>query len=162
MGSDSSKSDDIFDLEHLRRLVTLMDDHELSEVDLRQGGVRIRLRKGSDEPVTVVSSAPAPAAAPAAAPAPAASEPAAAPAEQTATIKSPMVGTFYAASSPESPPFVKPGDHVSEDTVVCIVEAMKVFNEIPAEMSGKIVAKLVEDGEPVEFGQPLFKIETGS
>lgn len=159
MGSDSSKQDDIFDLAHLRRLVTLMDDHELSEVDLRQGGVRIKLRKGSGDPVTLVSSAPAPAPA-AATPAPA--EPAAASAEQAVTIKSPMVGTFYAASSPESPPFVKPGDHVSEDTVVCIVEAMKVFNEIPAEMSGKIVAKLVEDGEPVEFGQPLFKIETGS
>lgn len=157
MGSDSSKQDDIFDLAHLRRLVTLMDDHELSEVDLRQGGVRIKLRKGSGDPVTVVSSAPAPAAA-----TPAPAEPAAASAEQAVTIKSPMVGTFYAASSPESPPFVKPGDHVSEDTVVCIVEAMKVFNEIPAEMSGKIVAKLVEDGEPVEFGQPLFKIETGS
>lgn len=159
MGSDSSKQDDIFDLAHLRRLVTLMDDHELSEVDLRQGGVRIKLRKESGEPVTVVSSAPAPAPA-AATPAPA--EPAAASADQAVTIKSPMVGTFYAASSPESPPFIKAGDHVNEDTVVCIVEAMKVFNEIPAEMSGKIVAKLVEDGEPVEFGQPLFKIETGS
>lgn len=160
MGSDSSKPDDIFDLAHLRRLVALMDDHELSEVDLRQGGVRIRLRKGG-EVATVV--APTPAAAPAPAPAAPAAAPAeAAPsAEQAITIKSPMVGTFYAASSPDSPAFVKPGDHVSEDTVVCIVEAMKVFNEIPAEMSGKIIARLVEDGEPVEFGQPLFKVEKG-
>lgn len=159
MGSDSSKPDDIFDLAHIRRLVALMDDHELSEVDLRQGGVRIRLRKGSGEVATVV--------APAAAPTPATAAPTPAPAtapsaEQAVTIKSPMVGTFYTASSPDSPPFVKVGDHVSEDTVVCIVEAMKVFNEIPAEMSGKIVSRLVQDGDPVEFGQPLFKIETGA
>ena len=71
-----------------------------------------------------------------------------------------MVGTFYTASSPESPAFVKVGDHVGPDTIVCIIEAMKVFNEIPAEMSGQIAAVLVENGAPVEFGQPLFKIDT--
>jgi acetyl-CoA carboxylase biotin carboxyl carrier protein len=70
-----------------------------------------------------------------------------------------MVGTFYASSSPDSPPFLKVGDHVGPDTVVCIIEAMKVFNEIPAEMSGKVVAVLVENGAPVEFNQPLFKID---
>ena len=74
-------------------------------------------------------------------------------------ISSPMVGTFYAAASPDSPPFVKVGDHVGPETTVCIIEAMKVFNEIPAECSGQIVAVLVENGEPVEFGQPLFKVE---
>src|SRR5262249_44656006 len=77
-----------------------------------------------------------------------------------AVIKSPMVGTFYTSSSPESPPFVKVGAHVGADTIVCIIEAMKVFNEIPAEMSGQIAAVLVENGAPVEFGQPLFKIDT--
>jgi len=157
MGSDSSKPDDIFDLAHLRRLVALMDDHELSEVDLRQGEIRIRLRKGGSEGVTVV--------APANVPAPVAAAPAdtgGGDAEQGVTINSPMVGTFYTASSPESPPFVKVGDHVSDETVVCIVEAMKVFNEIPADLSGKIVARLVEEGDPVEFGQPLFKIDTGA
>jgi acetyl-CoA carboxylase biotin carboxyl carrier protein len=70
-----------------------------------------------------------------------------------------MVGTFYAAANPESPPFAKVGDHVGPDSIVCIIEAMKVFNEIPAEISGKIVAVLVENGAPVEFGQPLFKID---
>ncbi len=75
-------------------------------------------------------------------------------------IKSPIVGTFYAAPNPESPPFVKVGDHVGPETTVCIVEAMKVFNQIPAEVSGKIQAVLVENGQPVEFGQPLFKVDT--
>ena len=70
-----------------------------------------------------------------------------------------MVGTFYAAASPDSPPFVKVGDHVGPDTTVCILEAMKVFNEIPAECSGKIVAVLVQSGDAVEFGQPLFRVE---
>jgi acetyl-CoA carboxylase biotin carboxyl carrier protein len=77
-------------------------------------------------------------------------------------IKSPMVGTFYAAQNPESPPFVKVGDHVGKDTAVCIIEAMKVFNEIPAGTSGKIVAVLVENGEPVEYAQPLFKVDTSA
>jgi len=75
-------------------------------------------------------------------------------------VKSPMVGTFYAASDPDSPPFVKVGDHIGPDTTVCIVEAMKVFNQIPAEASGRIIAVLVENGAPVEFGQPLFKVDT--
>ena len=75
-------------------------------------------------------------------------------------IKSPIVGTFYAAANPESPPYVKVGDHVGPETTVCIVEAMKVFNQIPAEVSGKIIAVLVENGQPVEFGQPLFKVDT--
>ena len=77
-----------------------------------------------------------------------------------AVIKSPIVGTFYAAPNPESPAFVKVGDHVGPETTVCIVEAMKVFNQIPAEVSGKITTVLVENGQPVEFGQPLFKVDT--
>src|SRR5690606_12894507 len=76
-------------------------------------------------------------------------------------IKSPMIGTFYASSSPESPPFVKVGDHIGPTSTVCIIEAMKVFNEIPAEVSGLVVQVLVENGAPVEFGQPLFKIDPG-
>ena len=75
------------------------------------------------------------------------------------TINSPMVGTFYTSSSPEAAAFVKVGDQVGPDTTVCIVEAMKVFNEIPAECSGKIAAVLVENGAAVEFGQPLFRVE---
>ena len=75
-------------------------------------------------------------------------------------VKSPMVGTFYTAPDPESPPFVKVGDHVGPETTVCIVEAMKVFNQIPAEVSGRIVTVLVEDGASVEYGQPLFKVDS--
>ncbi len=77
-------------------------------------------------------------------------------------IKSPMVGTFYRAPSPESPPYINPGDNVTENTVVCIIEAMKVMNEIQAEIRGKVLEVLVENGKSVEYGQPLFKIKTAS
>jgi acetyl-CoA carboxylase biotin carboxyl carrier protein len=158
-------SQDIFDVRKIRRLVELMKQHDLGEIDLRQGDTRIQLRRAGIGPVQVaataaqVLSAPPPAMAEAARPQAAA---AAAPADSDkfAVIKSPMVGTFYAAPDPESPPYAKVGDHVGPDTTVCIVEAMKVFNQIPAELSGKIVAVLVENGEPVEFGQPLFKVDT--
>ena len=75
-------------------------------------------------------------------------------------IKSPMVGTFFAKPNPKSPPFVKVGDHVDPEKTICIIEAMKVFNEIPAEIQGQVVAVLVQDGEAVEFGKPLFKVDT--
>jgi acetyl-CoA carboxylase biotin carboxyl carrier protein len=77
-------------------------------------------------------------------------------------IKSPIVGTFYTASGPDSDAFVKVGDHVGPESTVCIVEAMKVFNEIPSEVSGKVAAILVANGDPVEFGQPLFKVDTSA
>jgi acetyl-CoA carboxylase biotin carboxyl carrier protein len=86
--------------------------------------------------------------------------PAETPATNLTVIKSPMVGTFYSAADPDSPPFIKVGDHVGPETTVCIVEAMKVFNQIPAEVSGRILAVLAENGAPVEFGQPLFKVDT--
>lgn len=152
---------DIFDVRRIRRLVELMKEHDLSEIDIRDGVTRIKLRRGSDPVVTVAG--------PPAAAAPAAAFAAAPPSEvelrrtddaHVAVIKSPIVGTFYAAPNPESPPFVKVGDHVGPETNVCIVEAMKVFNQIPAEVSGKIMAVLVENGQPVEFGQPLFKVDT--
>lgn len=157
---------DVFDVRKIRRLVELMREHELSEMDLRQGETRIQIRRGSLPVVTTSgrSSAaqPAPAAA-AAEPSPAAATPPKpAPAEDanTALIRSPMVGTFYSAPDPDSSPYVKVGDIVGPETTVCIVEAMKVFNEIQAEVAGKIVAVLVGNGEPVEFGQPLFKLDT--
>ena len=167
----SSPNQDIFDVRKIRRLVELMKEHELNEIDLRQEDMRIQLRRGgSPYPVEATGQAgaqmPVPSGPPAPAPA-APVKPAAAPAsveakeEKLTVIKSPIVGTFYAASDPESPPYVKIGDHVGPETTVCIVEAMKVFNEIPAEVSGKIVAVLVENGEPVEFGQPMFKVDTG-
>lgn len=155
---------DVFDVRKVRRLVELMNEHELAEIDLRQADQRIRLRKGGEPIVTAIPAAPAPAAPAAAAPAPAASAgaPAAAapaPAASGKVIKSPIVGTFYSSPSPDAAAFVKVGDQVGPDTVVCIVEAMKVFNEVPAEMSGKIVAVLVETGDAVEYGQPLFRLE---
>lgn len=157
---------DVFDVRKIRRLVELMREHELSEMDLRQGETRIQIRRGSLPVVTTSgrSSAaqPAPAAV-AAEPSPAAATPPKPmPAEDanTALIRSPMVGTFYSAPDPDSSPYVKVGDIVGPETTVCIVEAMKVFNEIQAEVAGKIVAVLVGNGEPVEFGQPLFKLDT--
>jgi acetyl-CoA carboxylase biotin carboxyl carrier protein len=164
MASSGSSPDDVFDVRRVRRLVELMQEFELAEIDLRQAEQRIRLRKDQD-PVVVqggYAPAPMPAAAPAAAPqaaAPAAPAPAPAAADSGHYIVSPMVGTFYVSSSPDSPPLVKVGDQIGPDTVVCIVEAMKVFNELPAECSGKITAVLVENGAAVEYGQKLFRVE---
>jgi acetyl-CoA carboxylase biotin carboxyl carrier protein len=139
-----------------------MNEHDLAEIDLRDAEVRIRLRK-HHEPLVTTMAAPMMqpmAAMPAVAKA-ATSSAAPAPAVDThlIEIKSIMVGTFFASPSPEAPPFVKVGDHVGPDSAVCIIEAMKVFNEIPSGVSGKIVAVLVENGDPVEFGQPLFKVD---
>jgi acetyl-CoA carboxylase biotin carboxyl carrier protein len=156
------ESGDIFDVRNFHRLVELMREHDLNEVDLKRGDSRIRLRRGQQVVHTTMSApqmhAPVASAPPVSAPAKAADAPRAAD-DKSTYIKSPTVGTYYAAPSPDAPPCVKIGDQVGPETVVCIIEAMKVFNEIPAELSGKIVAILVENGDPVEFGQPLFKIE---
>jgi len=154
----SSSPQDVFDVQKIRRLVELMKEHDLAEVDLRQGDRRIQLRRGEEQvvrPLELPRSEPTPATT-----APPAQTPAVEPpADHAVSINSPMVGTFYSSPDPDSPPFVKVGQHVGPDTTVCIVEAMKVFNQIPAERSGTIVAVLVENGEPVEFGQPLFKLD---
>jgi len=162
MASPPQSSGDTFDLRKIRRLVELMNEHDLSEIDLRQGEVRVRLRKnhGMIVPAGSVAYAPAAAPAPAASSTASPAAPAAPADEQLALVKSPMVGTFYASSSPESPAYVKVGDHIGPESTVCIIEAMKVFNEIPAGVSGRIAAVLVENGEPVEYGQPLFKVDT--
>ncbi len=149
---------DLFDVKKVRRLIELMKEHDLSELDLKQADNRVRIRRGGE---VVAYSAPAVAvpqrtAGPAAEPA--------APKESAAdarmlVIKSPMVGTFYRASGPDSAPFVKVGDRIGPEKTVCIVEAMKVFNEIPAGVSGQVVAILVENGAPIEFGQPLIKVD---
>jgi acetyl-CoA carboxylase biotin carboxyl carrier protein len=159
MSNPTSGSGDIFDVRRIRRLVELMNEHELGEIELRDGDVRIRLRKHQESVVTSYEPR-LPAAAPAYDRAPAASSAAPKSEEHMALIKSPMVGTFFVSPSPEAPAFVKVGDHVGKESPVCIIEAMKVFNEIPAEMAGQIVAVLVENGAPVEFGQPLFKVDT--
>lgn len=158
----NSGAGDVFDVRKIRRFIELMNEHELSEIDLRQADQRIRLRRGP-EVVTMAGAAPAmaPAATPAARPAGEAAPAAKAVASEDANalfVRSPMVGTFYASSSPDTPPFVKVGDQVGAESTVCIIEAMKVFNEIPAECSGKIAAVLVSNGQSVEYGQPLFRV----
>ena len=159
MSNPGPGAGDIFDVKKVRLLVEMMKEHDLAEIDLRQGDQRVRIRRGG-EPV-VTTAAPVPSyAAPTSVPSaePRGSNPP--PSSDLAVIKSPMVGTFYVASSPDMPPFVKVGDHVGPESIVCIIEAMKVFNEIPAEISGQIAAVLVENGAPIEFGQPLFKVDT--
>jgi acetyl-CoA carboxylase biotin carboxyl carrier protein len=161
-----ASSQDIFDVRKIRRLVELMKEHDLTEIDIQQGEVRIQLRRAGAAagPVSVLPGPGIRAEAYQSAPAPA--RPAAESLPETpseshlAIIKSPMVGTFYSAPDPDSPPYVKIGDHVGPETTVCIVEAMKVFNQIPAEVSGKILTMLVQNGESVEYGQPLFKVDT--
>ena len=143
------------EFEKIRSLVSLMGEFNLSEVKIEMEGCNLCLRRNCAPEVTAVPVAvPAVAAAPvpAAIPAPAAAP---APAE---TIDSPLVGTLYRAPGPEEKPFVQVGDRVTPDTVVCIIEAMKVMTDIKAEKSGVIKEILVENGQPVEFGQPLFVI----
>ncbi len=145
----------VFDVAKIRELIELMQEHELNEVDLKQSDQRIRLRRGSDQQITHVAAPPQAAAVPTAAP-----TADAAPADDPniVYIESPTIGTFYSKSKPEAPDFVKVGDTVTPDTIVCIVEAMKMFNEIPAGVSGKIVEVLVANEAPVDNNKPLFKV----
>lgn len=157
--SDGDKNDapDVFEIERIKRLVELMEEHDLSEVDLQQDNERIKLKRGG-----VAASPPLAASVPSA---PIAAQPVPTASTENpniVTVDAPMVGTFYSRANPDSEPFVKVGSMVSPDTVICIVEAMKVFNEIPAEVSGKVVEILAKDQEPVEFGKPLFKIDTSA
>ena len=151
--------DAAFDIQKIRQLVRLMRDYDLSEVDLRWDTSRVRLRRGGDEaapPVVHSVHDRPPVAAPVAA-GEGSSPSDAVEAATEPTIDSPVVGTFYAASSPDAEPFVTVGSRVSATTVICIVEAMKVFNEIPAGVSGTVREVLVENGAAVEYGQPLFR-----
>ena len=153
------------DLERLRELIALMEKHDLSEVDLQNGEQRCRLRRGPQN-VSVMAAPqgylPQPAA-PAAAPAPLAAAAPATPAapvnDGSIVIKSPTVGTFYLSPSPDDPPFVKVGSTVKSDTVVCLIEAMKVYNQITADVVGTVVEVLVNNADAVEFGQPLFRVK---
>ena len=161
--NSSSIPGDVFDVKKVRKFIELMNEHDLTEIDLRQGDQRIRLRRGP-ELVTVASTPSMHAgAAPSSAAQAATGETKAAQAAvdegKALLVRSPMVGTFYSAASPESPPFVKVGDRVGPESTVCIIEAMKVFNEIPAECAGRIVAVLAQNGDAVEFNQPLFRVE---
>ena len=157
----------VFDLDKVRNLIELMKEHELTEVDLEEGDQKIRLCRGGAGEIRLAAPAMAAALAPSAAPTLAvaanAAANAAAPVGDSASIvvvKSPMVGTFYARPNPNAEPFAKVGAHVNPESVICIIEAMKVFNEIQAEVRGRIVAVLVDDESPVEFGKPLFKVDT--
>ena len=161
--SQNAQKDGVFNLEGVRFLVELMKENNVSELDWEQNGARLQLRRGAVAAIPTVCEAAPVVVAPAAAPVAAPSAPQA-PAEDAdakfiKTIDSPMVGTFYASPSPNAAPFVKVGDVVGPEKTVCILEAMKVFNEIQAEISGKIVAVLVKNGDPVEFGAPLFKVD---
>mgnify|MGYP000051495538 FL=1 len=146
------------DLKEIRKIVELMDQHELSYFHLKEEGVDLKMKKGADIVQVAQAAMPAaPASAPAAQAAPAGGEaPADAPAGNA--ITAPMVGTYYSASSPDAAAFVKVGDTISEGQTICIIEAMKVMNEIKAETSGTVIAIVAKDGEPVQFGDTLFQI----
>ncbi|MDD3153941.1 MAG: acetyl-CoA carboxylase biotin carboxyl carrier protein [Victivallaceae bacterium] len=154
-------------LEEIKSLVKLISEHELTEFKLETEEFNLSIRRGgapAAAPAVSMTAAPAPAAAAApSAPAlamPAAGAAAPAPAATpTATIKSPLVGTFYRSNSPEGESFVKVGDKVTPETIVCIIEAMKVMNEVKAECSGIVKDILAENGSPVEYGQALFVVE---
>ena len=152
------------DLRKLKKLIDLVQESDIAEIEITEGEEKVRIAKSAG--ISVVHAVPGAApsvhhvalSAPAAAIAPAASA-AAEPMQVGHTMKSPMVGTFYRSPSPEAKPFVEAGQAVKEGDTVCIIEAMKLMNEIEADKSGIIKAILVENGQPVEFGQPLFIIE---
>jgi len=158
----------MIDLKILKQLVKLMSDNDLTEVDIQDEGERVKLRRGHKGPeVQYVT----PGAAVGAAPPPPPPVPTGGTSpppgggqvsdDGLVPIESPMVGTFYRSPSPDADPFVSDGEQVDEESVVCIVEAMKVFNEIKAETRGTIARVLVDNGQSVEFGQPLFLVKPG-
>jgi len=150
------------DIKEIKAVLDLCKKQDVAEFELKTKDFEIKLKRGGESgagiPVQEIVNIPA--AAPAAVPvaAPAAAPPAAAPAQEGPVIKAPMIGTFYRAPSPESANYVEVGDKVTADSVVCIIEAMKVMNEIKAEVSGTITEVLVDNSKPVEFDQPLFRI----
>jgi len=149
------------ELEQIKAIIEMMKENDLSEFSMESNGLKIRIKRGPEGIQQAVVSPPPAASAPApvpVAPIPAVPPPPAAPAVECKHITSPMVGTFYRAPSPDSPPYVEVGSEVNEETVVCIIEAMKVMNEIKAECKGVITEILAENAKPVEFGQKLFAV----
>jgi len=155
------------DIADLKQLIEFLKEHQVAEFDLDRGDLKIRLKfnqaagspAGLGDLARILASAPAAAAPVAQAPAPAASAaPAADPNEGLHIVKSPIVGTFYGSPSPGAAAFVSPGDHVDKGQVICIVEAMKLMNEIESDSAGEIVKCFVTNGQPIEFGQPLFSV----
>ena len=156
-------------MDEIRELIALMRDNGLSELEIEGEEFRVRLRRdsvpsGSAQPAEMPAPALAPVPEPAPAPAPSQPGPHAttetSPEQDLHVIPSPIVGTFYRSPSPNADPFVKIGSNVEHDTVVCIIEAMKLMNEIQAEATGEVVKIYVENGQPVEYGQPLFGIRS--
>lgn len=164
--SKSNSGNQPFDLDKLKELIEMMEAHDVTEVNLRHGDEQWRLRRGPAEVVQYAPLAPPPppqyagGAPPASGHAGSAPTPAA-PVESGPSINAPTVGTFYSSPSPDDPAFVKVGSKVSPDTTVCLIEAMKVFNPIVAEVSGTITEILVQNGDAVDFGQPLFRYQPG-
>jgi acetyl-CoA carboxylase biotin carboxyl carrier protein len=157
-----------FDVQTVKLLVQLMSRHDLSEIDLREGQLRIRIRRGH-KTVTLGAApgvaVPAPVAFPSPTPQPSSAAPSekpAAPARNLIEIKAPTVGTFYAQEKPDAPPYVTVGSRVNPSTVVGQIEAMKLFNEIPAGCNGVIVEVLVQNQQPVEYEQVLFRVDPAS
>jgi oxaloacetate decarboxylase alpha subunit len=153
-------------LKELKELIEMLRNTDISELEIERSGVKVRIRKGGD--VTFHPAMPRTEYPPAAIVAPAVPEPVKPVAPEKAPepapsnqikVTSPIVGTFYRASSPDKPPYVEVGDVVKKGQVLCIIEAMKLMNEIESETAGKIVQIMVENGQPVEYGQPLFVIE---
>jgi acetyl-CoA carboxylase biotin carboxyl carrier protein len=152
--------DPALDLKDIKALIDLMKKNDLSVFKMENGDFKITLKKGRDFQPVVSVSAPPPGSATLIPPGTTSTTtPAAPPAVPGKEISSPMVGTFYRSPSPEAAPFVGVGDRVTEDTVVCIIEAMKVMNEIKAEVSGVITEVMAENGKPVQFGQTLFQVK---
>lgn len=153
----------------IQELVQVMREEDLAEIEVRRWFGSVRIRRAGHEVVTAAAPAPAPAAGPAGGPAAAASAPAAeggapaeAPKKNLVPITSPMVGTFYRAPAPDADPYVEENSSVEVGQTVCIVEAMKLMNEIESDVKGRITSILVENGQPVEYGQVLFQVEAES
>jgi acetyl-CoA carboxylase biotin carboxyl carrier protein len=148
----------MMEISKIKELVALMADNDLTEVELKGEKESVMIKRGGAGSAPVIQYSPAPVA-PVAAPAPAAPAAAAVASVAAIHVESPMVGTFYSSPNPDAAPFVKVGQQVTPDTVVCIIEAMKVFNEIKAEKSGTVESVLVKSGQSVEFGQKLFALK---
>ncbi len=149
----------MIDLEFLERLIKAIDQSSLDSIEIERGGTRVRLSKSAPPPpmLPMASALPAAASAPAV---PGASEGAAAPSgSNLIDVTSPMVGTFYRAPAPDAPPYVEKGMRVSKGDTLCIIEAMKLMNELESEVEGTIVEVLVENAQPVEYGQVLFRVD---
>lgn len=147
------------DVELIKQLMQLMVSSNVSELEFESGDMRLKLRRNGAAPSVAVSGATAGAALPGAAASELVEDGSDVSATEVAVVKSPIVGTFYRAAAPGAEPFVNPGDYVTKGKTLCIVEAMKVMNEIESDLEGKVVKILIEDAQPVEYSQPLMWIE---